>query len=373
MFWLYTGDIDRIGLIEGYSSMIWQRRYHEPGAFQLTMPFIPICKDLIAGRLVVNGSEAGIIENIGIDQDKKTGENVFACSGRFLPGYLERRILLGVNSYTGTPEDAMRYLVIKNAATAGDRAIEHLSVAASGGISGSIAYVVGRNTNLLAELQALAEAYGLGFTVDFSSAGFTFRVYAGLDRSVGQSVNPRAIFSKAFENVLKQTYAGSLKAVKNLAYVDAKYSVTRTVYDKKTGTDVDITTEYPLSRTVGTATGRARREAYVDAGDVTKDDANVVLTAAQRYAAMDDAGNAQMVQATEVFTADVDPYGNLKYKTDYDLGDIVTVDSRELGMRVNARITEIKEIYEGKGLGLELTLGYGIPSFSKTVRWLANG
>ena len=42
-------------------------------------------------------------------------------------------------------------------------------------------------------------------------------------------------------------------------------------------------------------------------------------------------------------------------------------------MRVNARITEIKEIYEGKGLGLELTLGYGIPSFAKQVRWLANG
>ena len=371
MFWLYTEDLDRIGLIEGYSSMIWQRRYQEPGAFQLTMPFIPICKDLIAERLVVNGNEAGIIENIGIDQDKKTGENVFVCSGRFLSGYLERRILLGVNSYTGTPEDAMRYLVTKNAATAGDREIEHLSVAKTGGTPGSIAYV-GQNTNLLAELQLIAEANGLGFAVDFSPAGFTFRVYTGLDRTAGQSVNPRAIFSKAFENVLKQSYDGSVKAVKNVAYVDAIYTVTRTVTDRKTGTDVEITTEYPLSRTVGTATGRARREVYVDAGDVTKDDAGTTLSAAQRSAAMDDAGNAELIQATEAFTAEVDPYGNLKYKTDYDLGDVVTVDSRELGMRVNARITEIKEIYEGKGLGLELTLGYGIPSFAKTVRWLAN-
>jgi hypothetical protein len=266
----------------------------------------------------------------------------------------------------------MRYLVTKNAATSGARAIEHLNVAASAGIPGSIAYV-GQRTNLLTELQLIAEANGLGFKVDFSPTGFMFRVYAGQDRTAGQSVNPRAIFSKAFENVLKQEYDGSLKAVKNFAYVDAIYTVTRTVTDKKTGTDVEITTEYPLSRTVGTAAGRDRREVYADVGDVTKDDANVILTAAQRNAAMDDAGKAELVAATEAFTADVDPYGNLKYKTDYDLGDLVTVDSRELGMRVNARITEIKEIYEGKGLGLELTLGYGIPSFAKQVRWLANG
>lgn len=372
MFELCTPDLERIGLIEAYSSMIWQRRYQTPGAFQLTMPFLPICKDLIAERLIVKGNEAGIIENINIAQDAKTGENVFVCSGRFLAGYLDRRILLGVNSFTGTPENAMRYMVTKNAATVGARAIERLSVAASSGIAGSIAYV-GQRSNLLTELQLIAEANSLGFAVDFGSTGLSFRVYAGLDRSVNQSVNPRAVFSKAFENVLKQEYDGSLKAVKNFAYVDAIYTVTRTVTDKKTSTDVDITTEYPLSRTVGTATGCARREVYIDAGDVTKDDANVILTAAQRNAAMDDAGKAELVTATEAFTADVDPYGNLKYKTDYDLGDIVTVDSRELGMRVNARITEIKEIYEGKGLGLELTLGYGIPSFAKQVRRLANG
>ena len=372
MFWLYTPDLERIGLIEAYSSMIWQRRYHAPGAFQLTMPFLPLCTKLTAERLIVKGNEAGIIENINIAQDANTGENVFVCSGRFLSSYLDRRILLGVNSYTGTPEDAMRYLVKKNAATVGDRVIEHLSVAYPGGLPGSIAYV-GQKANLLTELQLIAEANGLGFTVDFSAAGFTFMVYAGLDRTASQSINPRAIFSKAFENVLKQEYDGSLKAVKNVACVDAIYTVTRTVTDKKTGTDVDITTEYPLSRTVGTATGCTRREVYVDAGDVTKDEAGNTLNATQRNAAMDAAGAAVMVSATEAFTADVDPNGNLRYKTDYDLGDIVTVDSRELGMRVNARITEIKEVYEGKGLSLSLTLGYGIPSFSKQVRWLANG
>ena len=48
--------------------------------------------------------------------------------------------------------------------------------------------------------------------------------------------------------------------------------------------------------------------------------------------------------------------GNLNYKTDYDLGDVVTV--LDMGLRADARITEIKEIYESGGLQLELTLGY---------------
>ena len=370
MFWLYTPDIERIGLIENYASMVWQRRYHEPGAFQLTMPFTSICKELLAERLIVKGNEAGVIENISIDQDKMTGENIFVCSGRFLASYLDRRILLGVNSFTGTPEDAMRYLVARN--TSGDRQIEHLSVAASTGIPGDINYV-NQKANLLMEVQMIAEAHGLGLAVDFSAEGFLFRVYEGKDRTTNQTINPRAIFSKAFENVLKQSYDGSLKPVRNFAFVDGRYSVTRIVTDKKTGSDVDITTEYALSRTIGTAIGRVRREVYVDAGDVTKDDEDNVLNTAQRNAVMDEAGTAALVPATEAFVADVDPKGNLRYKTDYNLGDIVTVEARELGMRVNARITEIKEIFEGAGLGLQLTLGYGVPSFAKTVRWLING
>lgn len=371
LFSIYTPDRVPVGLIEAYTSMIWTRRYYTAGAFELTMPFSSICKDLVTERLVVKGSEAGIIENINIAQDAKTGENVFKCSGRFLPGYFDRRILYGVNSYTGTPEDAMRYLVTKNAIS-GDRAIPGLTVAASTGLTGSVAYV-NQNANLLTELAALAEAYGLGFRVGFSTSGLTFRIFAGKDRSVDQSTNPRAIFSRAFENILKQEYDGSTKAVKNYAYVDGKYTVTYKVHDVTSNTDNDVTVEYALARAVGTATGRDRREIHVDAGDVTKNDAGTILTAAQRNAAMDAAGAAQYVAATQAFEADVDPQGNLVYGTDYDLGDIVTVESRELGMRINARITEVKEVYEESGLSLTLTLGYGLPNFAKTVRWLANG
>ena len=61
---------------------------------------------------------------------------------------------------------------------------------------------------------------------------------------------------------------------------------------------------------------------------------------------------------SESFTAEVNPYGNLKYKTHYDLGDIITVSSKRWGVQVDARITEITEVYGADGETLELTLGY---------------
>jgi len=354
MFWLYTPDLVRVGLIEGYNSMVWHRHYYEPGQFQMTIPFCDLCKLMTAEMLIVKGDEAGIIENIRITQNQK-GENVFVCSGRFLLSYLDRRILAGVNSFEGTPENCLRYLVNKNAVT--ERAIQHLSVAASMGYSGAIT-LVSKKENLLEAIRLIAEEHGLGQKIEFSTEGIRYRVYAGLDRTVDQSVNPRAIFSRAFENVLQQSYDVSMKPVKNVTYVEATY----TANEK----------EYPLARTVGTATGRDRREVYFSAGSLTSNDQGQALSMAQRNAAMDDRGREQMVAPSEAFTADVDECGNLQYKVDYDLGDIVTVESREMGMRTNLRITEIKEVYEHR-MKLELVVGKGLPSFAKTVRWLKNG
>ena len=61
---------------------------------------------------------------------------------------------------------------------------------------------------------------------------------------------------------------------------------------------------------------------------------------------------------SESFEAEVNPYGNLKYKTHYDLGDIITVASKRWGLQIDARITEITEVYDASGMRLELTLGY---------------
>lgn len=361
MFYIYTPDLVRLALIEGYSSMIWTRKYHAPGTFQLTIPYSSVCDNLAQENLIVYGNEAGIIESINIKHDDHG--DTFTASGRFLAGYLDRRILWGTNSKTDTYENVMRHLVTQNC-TVGDRAIENLSVAADTSLTGSTDYN-GTNLNLLSEIMLLSEASGHGFRIKFETTGLTFEVYDGLDRSVDQAVNSRAIFSRSFENVLEQVFDASTIQTKNVTKVDCQY------WEEVITESGTVRSNYTATRTVGTETGRDRRETFIDVGDITeKEDVIGARNETERNAVMDALGAVAYVQDIEAFTAKVDPKGNLVYKTDYDLGDIITVESREWGVRVNARITEVKEIYEGKGTEIELTLGYGIPDFKKQMRWL---
>ena len=50
-----------------------------------------------------------------------------------------------------------------------------------------------------------------------------------------------------------------------------------------------------------------------------------------------------------------------KYKTHYDLGDIVTVKKKKWGIVLNQRITELQEVYEYGGMYVVPTMGDALP------------
>ena len=331
MFEVYAPNLTRLGLIEKYSSMQWIRRYSAAGQFELHCPYNEL---LAPENIIKNGNEAGIIESVIITNTTEQGI-MAEVHGRLMLGLLSRRIIWGLAAYSATAENVIRQLVIDN--TAGNRTLG-ITVGAAQGYAGNIDY---QNSygNLLEEVSAIAEFAGLGLNVSFP--GKVFSVYKGLDRTSSQPTNPRAIFSQQFENVLSSEYAYDKKDYKNVALIAGQ------------GEGAER-----LTATVGTATGLDRQELYVDARDIGAgttedpiDQPTQLLMLAQR-------GNEKLSEnkTSESFTADVDPQGNLKYKTDYDLGDIVTV--KDFSLSTDARITEIKEIYEDGGMMLELTLGH---------------
>ena len=55
------------------------------------------------------------------------------------------------------------------------------------------------------------------------------------------------------------------------------------------------------------------------------------------------------------------PFVNFAYKTDYDLGDIVTVNKKAWSLEMDKRITEIQEIYENGGFSIVPTFGSPLP------------
>jgi len=338
MFEVYTPELERtcpaqppLGIIEKYSSMQWLRRYSTAGQFELHCPYNTL---LVPENIVKNGSEAGVIESVIITEAPDQGV-MAEVHGRLMLSLLSRRILWGLAAYRLAAENVIRQLVIDN--TAGDRTLG-ITVAAAQGYTGNIGY---QNSygNLLEEVSAIAEFAGLGLNISFPDK--IFSVYKGLNRTSSQSTNPRAIFSRQFENVLSSEYAYDKKEYKNVALIAGQGEG-----------------EERLTTTIGTAIGLDRHEMYVDARDIGPgaaldpiDEPTQLLMLAQR-------GNEKLAEnkTTEAFTSIVDPNGNLKYKSDYDLGDIVEV--RDLGIITQPRITEIKEIYENGGMVLELTFGY---------------
>jgi len=356
LFDIHTPDRVGIGTIEAYSSMQWIRRYHTAGEFELHIPVTRETSKLLQREnLIVKGDEAGIIESIRYTFDGKTQGEVIQVNGHLLAGYCARRILWGTVSHYDNEEDVMVALAVP-AIAQGARAVQGLTVAPSGGWGVVVSYQ-SDNENLLDALAGLSEASGIGFRVDFNEAGLTFRTYKGMDRSAGQSINPRAIFSREFENILSQEYGEDARKHANVALV---------THTKQ---------EETITTTVGTATGRARYELAVRAGQVDRDKDGNDIPPAQQLILMAEQGRETLksLEVVRALEARADPAGNLVYKQHYDLGDIVTVDAPSWGVAMDVRITEIKEIYEAGGCSLELTFGKGNMTFKDIVRWYSNG
>lgn len=337
LWYIYSPDFQRVGAIEKITMMRWTRRWHTAGAFELEMPYDKnVFSELKCENLIRHGNEAGIIEYVRLSTDE-SGENI-VCGGRFLLGYAARRLVLGTVSVAAPAETVMTQLVT-DSMTGGGRAFAGLTVATSQGRGAEMDYQA-TNANLLAELESISMLSGLGVTIDTDGSGMTFKALQGVNRTAGQNANPRAIFSAEFENVLTQEYD-----------IDTGDSGTVAIV----ASDKDS-----LNETVGTATGRLRREIYVAASGLEKDENGNALNEAQKRALMRQQGITALANApiSESFTAEVNPYGDLKYKTHYDLGDIITVSSKRWGVQVDARITEITEVYGADGETLEMTLGY---------------
>ena len=334
LWYIYDPDFKRMGAIEKITTMRWTRRWHTAGAFELEMPYDKtVFNELKCENLIRHGNEAGIIEYVRLSTDE-SGENI-VCGGRFLLGYAARRLVLGTVSIAAPAETVMTQFVTDSMTGA----FAGLTVAATQGRGTAMDYQA-TNANLLAEIESISMLSGLGVTIDTDGSGMIFKVLQGVDRTAEQNTNPRAIFSAEFENVLAQEYD-----------IDTGDSGTVAIV----ATDKDSIVE-----TVGTATGRLRREIYVAASGLDKDENGNALNEAQKRALMQQQGKTALANApiSESFTAEVNPYGNLKYKTHYDLGDIITVSSKRWGVQVDARITEITEVYGADGETLELTLGY---------------
>ena len=187
----------------------------------------------------------------------------------------------------------------------------------------------------------------MGFRVrgDYKEKQFVFEVYEGKDRSENQRENKRVIFSEVYRNISNTTYTTNSQNYKTHAIIFGDGTgMARTVIEATIG---------------GEASGWERREVAVDARDIQREK----LTEEQYQAALIQRGTEKLAEygIVECLEAVTLPEVNFKYKRDYDLGDIVTVNKKAWGVKMDKRITEIQEIYENGGFQIVPTFGEPLP------------
>lgn len=341
---LYVFDRDRnlAGIVESFEYLRWTRRYSACGSFELKAIATPENLALLQIGSYLwksDDEEAGIIEHVELTQ---TDKEIITVSGRFATSLLARRIIWGTETLNGNLSACVQTLLDHHILTPADvgRKIDFLSFAApplSVSVNTQISY-----RNLMDAVTGLCDTADVGIKTVFrpTAKTFTIMLYEG---AVSQ-----AVFSREYENLTEQTYIKS-----NMDYAD-------TALIGGEGEGVERT----FVSIVGDI-GEQRREVFVDAKDLRQEDFGSGYADALIFRGQSRLSELAIVQS---FDASVNPHGNLKYKEDFDLGQLVQVLSKKWGVALTVRITEIEESYDRDGQSLNIVFGKGVLSLLQRLK-----
>lgn len=355
------------GLIDDFSSLVWNRRYYGCGNFNLQLP-IKYWEQFKNAKYVYSKEfeETAILETLNY---KNTMQGIqIQRSGRFLESILAQRVVNKTQYFRNMiTEDIIRGLVNTFAINAvGDRKIKGIVLGERKGL-GRVRTMQMTGGNLLDRIYELCKEDELSIRLryDFDSNQIVFEVWQGLDRRDTQNTNTWAIFSRNFENILEDEYSNDETKYCNFAYVEGEL-------EEQTQTNEDGSQSTKKRRVEVTVNrikdGEERKELYVDARDLQKDEG---MTDSEYLETLRERGIEKLNECNKVETSDfsIDSNSNLRYKEDFDIGDKVVYINEDLGFSIENRIVEVSESYENGDKTIDVTFGddYNIKKIKEAI------
>lgn len=373
---IFTNELVWMGQIDSVKSLVHRSSWHEiPNSEMVVSKTAQGVEELQVGRiLVVNNQrdKALIIEDINANLD---GEFItFTCIP--LKGMLNYRIVHPTDSADGgawtqkTTSQVMSWMIYdnlikqirdkdryfqNNARTKNMLQMAYLTRA----FGEIIDYKVDWNTGLMGDaITSVAKMYGVSTSVPLgwniyiteNYDAFEFDVYYGKHKHIHQNTLPPVVFSEEFGNIKNATYEYSIKDWRNVAYM--------------TWNDGTADKETPVGNTSKGATVSFNRKEIIISS--SKKVQNEVVSE----------GSSELNKRPHVesFTAEIINNDNTMstYKEDWDLGDIVTVQSnnvlKNFLITIDSQITEIEETYDSGEYTISATFGEGKLSFVQLIK-----
>lgn len=328
-------SLNEIAIIDNYASLIWTKRYYSPGDFEL---YIPANKDLLTylqmGNFIKREDDdtVMIIETIQIKTDVENGD-YFTITGKSLESIAARRIFIGQAQLSGTIAQVIYQalydnLIVVDLPNMSNRTIRNFIIGEMCETTETITQQVSYE-NIADWLEAICRAYGYGWRIIINSNNkMEFQLYKGCETEV--------VFSDEFDNLITTEYVISKENYKTYASVLGEGEG----LDRKRW-NVDITHDEGLDRF----------ELYVDARDISSNNGTISITDYNKL--LKERGYEKLKEhsVTRAFSGEVEPNTTYKYKDDYNLGDIVTVQT-SYGISTHPRIVEIIENWDETGYKL---------------------
>ncbi len=336
-------DLDLAGELDTYADAAFERGWYYPGEFEINInKYMQYAAEFKQERFVCFGpiekKRHGIITHVerSVAENGKGGEKI-NIRGRELSFMLDRRLIYPPAGLDRLIINDAIETVIKNAVksqagstAATERQMGILNIVLDQG-RGADYLLSARYDNLLAVLQdaALATSAGFAILINPTTKKLDLEVYFGVDRTAGQSVNGRAIFSSNFDTIKTGVQTQDDADYKNLAVVGGQGEGTlrtiRTVFN---------TTE---------PQGVFRREVFVDARDLATNPE------------LDQRGAQELANLvyTNFISTEILARSSLILDEGYTLGDFCTV--KEFGVSENVQITKI---LEGWSSGYDAQISY---------------
>lgn len=354
--------------IDNYTSAIIERDWYGIGSLELEInKNIPGADLLQRGNILFLGAnldEAFIIRHreIRLDEEGRASE-VWKIEAPSLKSILSQRLTVppsgtGYDRLTATAETVMKHYVANNVTDPEDiaRRVDLVEIATDQSRGPSLEWR-SRYKNLADEMASIGFVTGIGWNIslDIQNEKWVFDAKEGKDLTASQSENPPVIISPQFDSVKELEYLETELDFKNYAYVAGQGE----------GADRRVIPEGSSS------TGLERYELFVDARDVTEEDDDQNPRPEQDVIDELKARGQRNLREHEqerYFNGQLLMKSPFEYQVDYDLGDIVTLQNKEWGVTMDARITIIREVYDADGMNIEAVFGNDQPNLITKIK-----
>lgn len=344
-------DLEVVGVVDEYVSLIWRPAYSEIGDFELYIGASTAMVSLLQlNRYVVRNQDVHvingnitytnvmIIKGIELITDVENGDFLIV-RGRELKYLAHQRIVWEQTVLSGTVEDGIRQLITENAIAPSDanRVIPRLALDTPLGLTDGIEKQI-TGDYLDQCISEICLTYNYGWTVYIYNDQLLFTLFLGADRTFNQLERPYVVFSDDYENLSNTDYQLTTEEYANCTLIGGEGEGTERTYT-----------------TVGNSrVGLDRYETFTDARDLSSNTGTEEAIPPEQYIELlQERGKDSLAERsyTEGFSGEVLSQLAFKYGVDFFLGDLVTVINK-YGISKDVRVISCIESEDSTGYKL---------------------